>query len=151
MRKIILIISILCLTLLPGVEPISADYDLNSNILTIQFDENVRTDNVLLGLMTFEDGNTIMTLTGGLILNPGLNSGEVIVDLVYEEQIDERVNTTDDNAETFQYWGKTNESAVDLEEMDLNSLILNIEAGAFIGEDYSVSAMNSIEIVFFKY
>ena len=148
MRKIIPILSILYLTLLTGVEPISADYDLNSNILTIQFDENIRTDNVLLGLMTFEDSNTTMALPGGLILNPGLNSDEVIIDLVYEEQIDERVNTTDDNTDTFQYWGKTNGSAVDFEEMDLNNLILNIEAGAFIGEDYSVSAMNSINVVF---
>ena len=131
MRKIIPILSILYLTLLTGVEPISADYDLNSNILTIQFDENIRTDNVLLGLMTFEDSNTTMALPGGLILNPGLNSDEVIIDLVYEEQIDERVNTTDDNTDTFQYWGKTNGSAVDFEEMDLNNLILNIEAGAF--------------------
>jgi len=72
----------------------SASYSQNDNQLTLVFDQNVKLDAVLLGLISFDNDNggpnADLTLQGGSVYNPdSLDvNNEVIIDLLYGDIID---------------------------------------------------------------
>ncbi|MCF7809178.1 MAG: T9SS type A sorting domain-containing protein [Candidatus Marinimicrobia bacterium] len=130
----------------------SASYHVADNQLVLVFSEDVQLDNVLLGLISFDDddGGPVadLTLENGGIHNPnGLTANDtVIIDLLYGDIVDSFTGSYyGDNAYVFDLWG-TNVSQVQaLEAMASATLDVHLEAGAFISTGSDMSAMQSID------
>ncbi|NQU66980.1 MAG: T9SS type A sorting domain-containing protein [Candidatus Marinimicrobia bacterium] len=136
MRKYISIIFILVgLHFAFGFSPTGCTYDVSENVLTIQFLEPVKTDNVLIGLLSISDNNSTIQLTGGDILNPNQLADFVEINMVYGTVLDTRSD--------LMYWGNTNQQAVALEELDIDNLTLNVSEGAFLDGLYQPNSQDS--------
>ncbi len=136
-------ITIALLSTLFGVTATDAVYDLNTNVLEIVFDDNVRTDNVLLGLIDLSDGSETVQVDGGVIETAEVLYDTVRINLIYGTVLDERANNDEETSNTqadFKYWGNTNELANAVEELEISSLMIDIGMGAFVAEDLSASS-----------
>ncbi|MFQ6609905.1 MAG: hypothetical protein ACE5D7_03790, partial [Fidelibacterota bacterium] len=139
-RNILITITLIGIQVLFGFSPTSCTYNVSTNILSIQFNEPVNTNNVLLGLLSISDGQTTLSFTGGDILNPDELANNVDINMVYGTIVESRGD--------FHYWGRTNLQAIAIEEMDLNNLSLNITAGTFInGLNQPNAISESIDII----
>ena len=136
MRKYISIIFILVgLHFAFGFSPTGCTYDVSENVLTIQFAETVKTDNVLIGLLSISDNNSTIQFTGGDILNPNQLADHVEINMVYGTVVDTRSD--------LMYWGNTNQQAVNIEGLDINNLTLNVSEGAFLDGLYQPNSQDS--------
>ena len=88
----ILLVSALAFGSAPVVQ--TANYSPNTNQLVLAFDQDVKVDNVLLGLISFDDDqggpNADINLLGGSVHNPGglTLSDEITINLLYDDIID---------------------------------------------------------------
>lgn len=117
----------------------SAQYSQNDNQVTLQFDQAVKLNAVLLGLISFDDDNggpnADLQLQGGQVLNPGslVSSNTVVIDLVYGGIIDEFTGEYyGDPVYIFELWGNDVRQVKALEAMDDGNLEILIKTGAFI-------------------
>ena len=146
MRKAIRpIIIFLVSTLCWGLVPTHAIYDLNSNVLSIDFDESILTGEVLLGLLEFTGGNESIVLTGGTILADTEVATTLDISLIYGQVMDMRADP-DDATISYNYWGNTNDLADNVEAILNNGLTLNVSSGAFISSDYVLSSAHSLSV-----
>lgn len=134
MYFITLILISFCFT----IEMEDCAYDLNSNTISITFDNLINTQDVLLGLMAFSDGTIELPLTGGEIVTEDEFSQSVEISLIYGEIIDSRGD--------YNYWGNTGDLAESVENMDLENLILIVQPPAFVSSDNQIIGYQEISV-----
>ena len=115
----------------------SASYNAGTNVLTITFSDSIYTDNILLGRMAFDDDNggpnSDIVISGGTVLTEDSLSSEIQISLIYDGIIDQWTNP--DDQKTRDIWGNNLTLVNTIEALDLSSLQLVIEDGAFINNN----------------
>ena len=115
----------------------SASYNAGTNVLTITFSDSIYTDNILLGRMAFDDDNggpnSDIVISGGTVLTEDFLSSEIQISLIYDGIIDQWTNP--DDQKTRDIWGNNLTLVNTIEALDLSSLQLVIEDGAFINNN----------------
>ena len=129
----------------------SASYVPDDNQLVLAFDQAVKLDNVLLGLISFDDDNggpaADLTLQGGNVNNPNdlVSNDTVVINLIYEHIIDSFTGSFFGNsAFLFELWGTDVGQVRTLEDMSATDLSLNIAAGAFISTANEMSPAQTL-------
>ncbi|MEA3287627.1 MAG: T9SS type A sorting domain-containing protein [Candidatus Marinimicrobia bacterium] len=119
-----------------------AGYQPDDNQLVLVFDQDVKVDNVFLGLISFDDDNsgpnTDLFLQGGQVVNPAglVLNDTIIIHLIYQDIIDSFTGSFfGENAYLFELWGTDLDQIKTLEGMATDNLTLQLDAGAFISED----------------
>ncbi len=117
----------------------SAQYSQNDNQLTLGFDQAVKLDAVLMGLISFDDDNggpsADLQLQGGRVINPSnlTSSNQVVIDLVYGGVIDQFTGDFFGVAgHVFELWGNDVQQIKSLEAMNTSNLMVVLDAGAFV-------------------
>jgi len=116
----------------------SAQYSQNDNQATLVFDQAVKLDAVLMGLISFDDDNggpnADLQLQGGRVINPGnlVSSDEVVIDLVFGGIIDQLSGLLNGDAHVFELWGNDVRQVKTLEAMDTANLDILLKTGAFL-------------------
>ena len=132
----IFIAGIILLATVQSTTITSASYDAGSNVLTITFSDSIHTDNILLGRMTFDDDNggpkPDVVFSGGTVLTEDSLSSELQISLIYSGIIDQWTNP--DDGKTRDIWGNDLTLVNAVESMDLSSLQLVVNEGAFIND-----------------
>ena len=109
----------------------SASYNAGTNMLTITFSDSIYTDNILLGRMAFDDDNggprPDIIFSGGTVFAEDSLSSELQISLIYGGIIDQWGGRD--------IWGNNLTLVNALESLDLSSLQLVIEEGAFINNN----------------
>ena len=127
----LLIVGLILLTAAQSMSITSTSYDAGSNVLTITFSDSIYTNNILLGRMTFDDDNggpnPDVIFSGGTVLNEDFHSDVLQISLVYGGIIDQWENRD--------IWGNDLNLVNAIEALDLSSLQLVIEEGAFIRDN----------------
>ena len=127
----ILLAGLIGLTTAQSTSITSTSYDAGSNVLTITFADSIYTNNILLGRMTFDDDNggpnPDVIFSGGTVLNEDFHSDVLQISLVYGGIIDQWENRD--------IWGNDLNLVNAIEALDLSSLQLVIEEGAFIRDN----------------
>ena len=133
----IFIAGIILLATVQSTTITSASYDAGSNVLTITFSDSIHTDNILLGRMTFDDDNggpnPDVVFSGGTVLTEDSLSSELQISLIYSGIIDQWTNPED--GKTRDIWGNDLTLVNAVESMDLSSLQLVVNEGAFINDN----------------
>ena len=133
----IFIAGIILLATVQSTTITSASYDAGSNVLTITFSDSIHTDNILLGRMTFDDDNggpnPDVVFSGGTVLTEDSLSSELQISLIYSGIIDQWTNP--DDGKTRDIWGNDLTLVNAVESMDLSSLQLVVNEGAFINDN----------------
>ena len=129
----------------------SASYDASANQVTLVFSEDVKLDDVLLGLISFDDDNggpnADLTLQNGSVHNPGglTASSTVVINLLYGDIVDSFTGSYyGDNAFVFDLWGTNVAQTQTLEAMGTADLTVNIAAGAFLSSADEMSDAQSV-------
>ena len=106
----------------------SATYNAGTNVMTITFSDSVNTDSVHLDRLSLNDDyggpNTDVVFTGGTILTENTLSSEIQTSLIYGGIIDQW--------EGRDIWGNVVSLVNAVEALDLSTLILFVDEGAFI-------------------
>ncbi len=136
-----------------GASPVmqSANYFPDNNQLVLSFDQAVKIDNVLLGLLSFDDDNNgpkaDFTLLGGVVQGTGADSvsSDITINLVYEGIIDSYTGSFfGDNSYLFELWGTDVDQVKAIEAMDTGNLVLSIKSGAFVSANNETTANQSM-------
>ena len=129
------IAGIMLLTTVKTTTITSASYNTGSNVLTFTFSDSIYTDNILLGRMTFDDDNggpnPDVIFSGGTILTEDSLSSEIQISLIYGGIIDQWKSS---DGKERDIWGNDLTLVNSVESLDLSSLRLVIEEGAFIND-----------------
>ncbi len=132
-----LLMSVLVFATVPTLT--SANYSQNDNQLTLVFDQDVKLNAVLLGLISFDNDNggpnADLTLQGGSVYNPGslVADNQVVINLLYGDIIDSFTGDYfGDATHLFQLWGINVNQVKSLEAMVNEVLQLNILPGAVV-------------------
>ena len=133
-----IIITLFSLHFAFGFGPIGCTYDVSTNVLTIHFDDQIKTGNVLVGLLNVNDGSSSLQLSGGDVDTTIPLSDIINISLVYGTIVDSRGS--------FLYWGKTNSLPTALEEMDIENLELTIGVGAFINSSNQINLASTLPV-----
>ncbi len=125
----------------------SANYSQNDNQLTLVFDQNVKLDAVLLGLISFDNDNggpvADLTLQGGSVYNPGslVSDNEVVLDLLYGDIIDSFTGDFFGDANhLFELWGININQVKSLEAMVNGALQIKLLSGAVVSANNEANA-----------
>lgn len=129
----ILLVSALAFGSAPVVQ--TANYSPNTNQLVLAFDQDVKVDNVLLGLISFDDDqggpNADINLLGGSVHNPGglTLSDEITINLLYDDIIDSYTGEFFGNTTyLFELWGTDVSQVKSLEAMASTNLAVSTGA-----------------------
>ncbi len=129
----------------------SAHYSPNNNQLALTFDDSVKLDAILLGLISFDDDdggpNADIVLQGGKIVNPTAQTMglQVIVDLVYGDIIDSFTGEYfGEGAFLFELWGNNVQQIKSIEAMATSNLQLHVASGAFVSKTNEPTGAQSI-------
>ena len=133
----IFIVGLMDLTTAQSTTITSVSYDAGSNVLTITFSDSIYTDNILLGRMAFDDDyggpKPDIIFSGGTVLTEETLSSAIQISLIYGDIIDQWTNP--DDGKTRNIWGNDLTLVNAVEALDLSSLQLVIEEGAFIRDN----------------
>ena len=133
----IFIVGLMYLTTAQSTTITSVSYDAGSNVLTITFSDSIYTDNILLGRMAFDDDyggpKPDIIFSGGTVLTEETLSSAIQISLIYGDIIDQWTNP--DDGKTRNIWGNDLTLVNAVEALDLSSLQLVIEEGAFIRDN----------------
>jgi len=141
---------------LAQVVPESATYDEATNVLSITFDGDVRTEagTVQIGRLVLDDDdgglNADYTLPGGMVVNSTATGTEVQISLLYGAVISEATYTNNDDVEvTYDIWGTSLEGVEYVEaSMAHDELSLIIPTGAFIATDDAAIAGATLPVTY---
>ena len=118
---------------------INTTYSVNSNVISLEFSEFVRTDTVNYNLILFDDGQNELIMSGGNVISDDLLSGIIEINLIYGAVIDERTY----NYDSFYYWGNTKDLVNSFENLDMNNLFITVYSGAFVNQLYEPCLENN--------
>ena len=145
----ILLVSALAFGSAPVVQ--TANYSPNTNQLVLAFDQDVKVDNVLLGLISFDDDqggpNADINLLGGSVHNPGglTLSDEITINLLYDDIIDSYTGEFFGNTTyLFELWGTDVSQVKSLEAMASTNLAVSTGAGAFVSAANEASTTQTV-------
>jgi len=129
----------------------SASYSQNDNQLTLVFDQDVKLNAVLLGLISFDNDNggpaADLTLQGGSVYNPGslASDNEVVIDLLYGDIIDSfSGDFFGDATHLFELWGININQVKSLEAMVNGVLQIKILPGTVVSASNEANARQVI-------
>ncbi len=145
----VLLISALAFGSAPVVQ--TANYYPNTNKLVLAFDQDVKVDDVLLGLISFDDDeggpNADISLLGGSIHNPdGLTlSDEITIDLLYDAIIDSYTGEFFGNTTyLFELWGTDVSQVKSVEALASTTLSVNLGTGTFVSASNETSTAQTV-------
>ena len=132
----ILTLTIFLMCSIYGATISTAVIDIDQNILTIHFTDEINTTSVLLSRLSIDDdfggSKPDIVLEGGVILTGDTLSASVTISLLYEGPIDSKAETIYGAALTLNFWGINTAQIDNIESMDLETLNLIVDQGAFI-------------------
>ena len=147
-----------CLLILPfagldaaGPRMLSAEYNPNSNVLTIHLDSQARTDNVLFSRLSFDDDggglNDDLIFQGGTVLNQADSLADnLVISLLFEGVIDNRLVSLYGKDVTVAFWGVDPGNADQLESMNLADIVLIADDHAFVDANGHTSVNHSVGV-----
>lgn len=123
----------------------SVDYNFDTNILSLSFDNTIQTNSLDLSKLHLSDGEATVTLSKAVNLTAPDNQSQVDIGMLYGSIIDSTIGQYySDNRYQFRFWG-TNTSLLEaVESLNTGNLILQVDAGAF--EDLSGNANTADEL-----
>lgn len=114
-------------------------YNMNTNQLTLHFNQQIQTDLSDLNLVSIQDGSDTVLLTNAVIITENNLTNDLEITLLYGDVIDLLVNHDDSNYnwQSFKYWGMSKDLVNAVESLNISQLSLSFTEGAFIDDSGS--------------